>query len=354
VRLARKLLYNIDTLKTELLHSPVNEVRLRFQDQDSLLGRCIARVMQDVNSFGINLSPTFYLSDSYGCVEGTANIGVGFWDADAVLREIRRDVDDVLRDEGDLLLLLKHEVGHAFCYAYKLYRLKEFRQLFQVEGNFFRSYPTDNSFQPNPFSPDYVNPDYDHYAQKHPDDDFAETFATYIDPQGAWRERYRDKPGALRKLSFVGRLIRTYGARRPLCDISNQPLHKPVTDIRSTVAEFFHISPRRYLNAAEGFIDPELLQVFARPGRLKSETAPAAKLVVRSRKFIESVVQRRAGIKEPHLAEDILDKINVRVRAINLVYRQRDEARVLAELLALVLIKARNFALFNTFRNHMS
>ncbi|HEY3352418.1 MAG TPA: putative zinc-binding metallopeptidase [Polyangia bacterium] len=352
MRLARKLLYNTDTLKTEMLHSPINEIRLHLQD--SLLGRCIQQVMQEVTSFGITLNPTFYLSDSYGCVEGTANIGLGFWDADQLLREIRRDVDDMLRDEGDLLMLLKHEVGHAFCYAYKLYRLKEFRQLFQVEGNFFRSYPEDNSYQPNPFSPDYVNPDYDHYAQKHPDDDFAETFATFIDRNATWRERYRDKPGALKKLQFVGRLIRAHGGRKPLLDTSNQPLHKPVSDLKTTVAEFFHISPRRYLNAAEGFIDPELLQVFARHGRLKSETAAAAKLVVRSRKFIEGVVQRRGGIREPHLVVDLLDKINGRVRALDLVYRQRDEARVLAELLALVLIKARNFALFNTFRNHMS
>jgi hypothetical protein len=244
-------------------------------------------------------------------------------------------------------------VGHAFCYAYKLYRLKEFRQLFQVEGNFFRSYPDDNSYRPNPFSPDYVNPDFDHYAQKHPDDDFAETFATYIDPQSTWKQRYKDKAGALKKLQFAGRVIRAYRGRRPLLDNANQPLHRPISDIKETVAELFHISPRRYLNAAEGFIDPELLQVFARPGRLKSATAPAAKMVVRSRKFIESVVQRRAGIKEPHLAADLLDKVDARVRALGLVYRQRDEARVLAELLAVVLVKSRNFTHFNTFRNHM-
>jgi hypothetical protein len=352
MRLARKLLYNADTLKTEMLHTPVCALPLRLTD--SLLGGCIDKVMESVRAFGVTLNPTFYLSDAYGCVEGTTNIGLGFWDADPLLREIRRDVDDISRDEADLLMLLKHEVGHAFCYAYKLYRLKEFRLLFHVEGNFFRSYPSDNSYRPDPYSLNHVNPEGDHYAQKHPDDDFAETFATFIDPEGLWRERYRDKPGALRKLSFVGRLIRTCSGRKPLLDAASQPLHKPASEIRDTVAEFFHISPRRYLNAAEGFIDPELLQIFAQPDRLKSSTVPASTLVVRSRKFIETVVHRRGGVKEPRLASDILDKINGRVRSLGLVYRQRDEARVLAELLALVLIKARNFALFNTFRNHMS
>ena len=349
--LARKLLYNVDTLKTELLHTPINAVPMPLED--SLLGECIDKVMELVRGFGVTLNPTFYLSDAYGCVEGTTSIGLGFWDADRHLREIRRDAKEQMRDEADLVLLLKHEIGHAFCYAYKLYRLKEFRLQFAVEGNFFRSYPDDNKYQPNPWSRDFVNPDGDHYAQKHPDDDFAETFATYIDPEGLWRARYRDKPGALRKINFVSRMIRSCGGRKPLLDTPGQPLHKPVTDLKMTVAEFFHISPRRYLGGAEGFIDPELQQIFASPERVKSATVPASKLVVRSRKFIEMVVKRRAGIKDLRLPDDILDKINSRVRALGLVYRQRDEARVLAELLALVLIKARNFEHFNTFRNHI-
>jgi hypothetical protein len=152
----------------------------------------------------------------------------------------------------------------------------------------------------------------------------------------------------------VLRLIKQYSKKRPLLESDSQPLHMPVSDIKQTVAEFFHISRRRYLAAAEGFMDPELLQIFAKPDRLKSETITASLLVARSRVFIEQVVKRRANIKDKHLVSDIIDKINERVRDLNLVYRQRDEARVLAELLALVLIKARNFTLFNTFRNHMS
>jgi hypothetical protein len=353
VRLTRKLLWNTDTRKSELLHTPVNALRLSWENGTNILGHCITQTMKDVAHFGLTLNPTFYLSDGYGCVEGTTNIGVGFWDASPDLREIRRDATDQLRDEADLVLLLKHEVGHAFCYAYKLYRLKEFRQLFHVEGNYFRTYPEGNHYKHDPFSGDFVNPDYDHYAQKHPDDDFAETFAVLVDPQGQWRTRYAGRHGALRKLHFVARIIRQYSGKRPLLDTSNQPLHMPVSEIRQTVAEVFHISPRRYLAAAEGFMDPELHQIFARPGRLKSETGAASQLVVRSRTFIQQVVKRRANIKDPNLVPDLLDKINARVRDLGLVYRQRDEARVLAELLALVLIKARNFTLFNTFRNHM-
>jgi hypothetical protein len=354
VRLTRKLLWNADTRKTELLHTPIYALRLSLQEKGNILGRCITQVMRDVQHFGVTLNPTFYLSDAYGCVEGTTNIGLGFWDSDRDLREIRRDVKEQMRDEADLLLLLKHEIGHAFCYAYKLYRLKEFRQLFQVEGNYFRTYPDNNAFKPDPFSGNYVNPDFDHYAQKHPDDDFAETFSVVVDPEEAWRGRYGGRPGALRKLTFVLRLIKQYSGKRPLLDSDSQPMHMPVSEIKQTVAEFFHISRRRYLAAAEGFMDPELQQIFSKPDRLKSETVTASLLVARSRKFIEQVVKRRANIKDRSLVPDIIDKINERVRDLGLVYRERDEARVLAELLALVLIKARNFTLFNTFRNHMS
>jgi len=354
VRLSRKLLWNAETRKTELLNTPVCALRLRWDNERNILGKCITKVMEDVTRFGVTLTPTFYLSDGYGCVEGTTNIGLGFWDADADLREIHRDARGPMRDEADLVLLLKHEVGHAFCYAYKLYRLKEFRQLFDVEGNYFRTYPNHNAYVPDPFSTNYVNPDFDNYAQKHPDDDFAETFAVAVDPEETWRMRYAGRTGALRKILFVLRLIRQYSKKKPLLDPANKPLHRPVSEIRETVAEFFHVSPRRYIGAAEGYIDPDLLHIFARPGRLKSETATATQLVARSRKFIEQVVLRQARIKDKYLVNDILDKVAERVKDLELVYRQKDEARVLAELLALVLIKARNFTLLNTFRNHMS
>ena len=100
VRTARKLLFDDDTRKSELLSTPVRELGLRLPD--TLLGRCIDRTLEDVRAFGIALEPYFYLSDAYGCVQGTVNIGLGFWDADPLLRDVYADKIGRRRDEMDI------------------------------------------------------------------------------------------------------------------------------------------------------------------------------------------------------------------------------------------------------------
>ena len=348
MRLSRKLLFDDDTRKTELLSTRVCDLTLRVPG--SLLGRCIDRTMEETRSFGIALEPYFYLSDAYGCVQGTVNIGLGFWDADPLLREIYGDKLRRRRDELDIVLLVKHEIGHAFCYGHKLYQLPEFRSVFGIRGRFFSTYPQDNRYRFDPFSIDHVNPDGDFYAQKHPDDDFAETFATFLDRTGAWKERYRGRLGALRKIAYVGRLVRTYRALATQISPAEGLIDAPVEQIRRTVAQFFRTGRKRYLQRAQGFLDDELEAIFREPGRLQRPATPAATLLRRQRKFLEASVRTRARVKDPHVVGDLLDKIRLRLNVLGLVYLDEEYDRTLAELYGLVLHKTLNFQRFATFR----
>jgi len=70
-------------------------------------------------------------------------------------------------------------------YAYQLYKSAEWRDLF---GPFRRSYR--DNYRPIPFSRKYVRHMAGWYAQKHPDEDFAETFAVWLTPRSQWRKRY--------------------------------------------------------------------------------------------------------------------------------------------------------------------
>jgi ribosomal 50S subunit-associated protein YjgA (DUF615 family) len=349
VRLSRKLLYDADTLRCELLSTRVCDLRLKLNG--SLLGRCVRRAQEEARAFGIALEPYFYLSDGYGCVQGTTNIGVGFWDADPLLRDIHADKIGRRRDEMDLVLLLKHEIGHAFCYGHKLYQLPEFRTTFGIRGNFFATYPEHNRYRYNPFSPDHVNPDGDHYAQKHPDDDFAETFATYLDTAGTWRERYRGRIGALRKIAFVGRLVRNIGGLAPAVEPGAGLVDAPVQEIRRTVAQFFRVGRKRYLKRAQGYVDDDLRGIFRSVERLQRPSTPAATLLRRHRKFIEASVRNRAHPKDPHVVADLLDKIRGRLKALGLVHLDEERDRALAELYGLVLQKTLLFTRFGTFRD---
>ncbi|MBI4699772.1 MAG: hypothetical protein HY744_01175 [Deltaproteobacteria bacterium] len=348
MRLSYRLLHDPAVIKTELLATRICDLKLRLAG--SLLERCIARALEEVQACGVQFAPLFYLSDAYGCVQGTANIGLGFWDADAMLREIYQEARGYARDELDLVLLLKHEIGHAFCYAHKLFQLPDFRKVFRIRGHFFATYPDHNHYAYNPYSVDHVNPDNDHYAQKHPDDDFAETFAVFADPTDAWRERYRARPGALRKIAFVARLVETHGRDKPVVDAGSGALDMPLEQMNKTVAQFFRLSRKRYLRLAEGYLDDDLRALFRPRGR-RLNVVPALRLLRRHRKFIESSVREHVRPREGHVVGDLLDKIRGRIGAMGLVYDDDKRDRALAELYGLVLHKTVLFNRFNTFRD---
>jgi superoxide dismutase len=115
--------------------------------------------------------------------------------------------------EADVLRTLRHEAGHALGYAFDLWRLPEWGHAF---GDFLAPY--EDAYAIDPASTDFVeylsetgSAPCAHYAQKHPDEDWAETFATWLDPGSRWQETYADRPGALAKLNAIENMIVTEG-----------------------------------------------------------------------------------------------------------------------------------------------
>ena len=107
--------------------------------------------------------------------------------------------------------LLRHEAGHCLDHAYDIASRKDFRQIFGAP----RAYAPD-VYLADSDSRDFVRHLPGSYAQAHPDEDFAETFAVVITPGSNWRRKYRNWPKALRKCQYVQRLIEVLGCRRPL------------------------------------------------------------------------------------------------------------------------------------------
>lgn len=341
MRRSRRILFGDDTQKLELLRSRID--RLDLPLKGTLLGECIGQVRRDLKRAGIHhMRPVFYLSNEYGTVVGTANIGLGFWDAHPVLWELYQEARGTANSKADILLLLRHESGHAFCYSYKLYRDQEFRRLFRVRGHFFWTYPKTDRYVPNPWSKDYVNPFGDHYAQKHPDDDFADTFAEYL--KGGWRQRYRSKPGALRKLRFVDRMVRKFGKKPPLIESGSGVLDLPLSEMKQTVREFLRASVGRYKDRALGFLDPDLERIF--PRRRNGRTT-ASDFVSKFGREVESKVASWSGASAP-VVHDILDKIRDRADALRLGVE--DKRRALVDLSAYVSALATRFTLSGRFR----
>jgi hypothetical protein len=181
----------------------------------SQLEPILDRFRTELEQAGIRrLRPDFYLADEWGVdYEDEPNaIGIPAYLANAELTA--RHAESVGHIEGtspaDILRYLRHEMGHVVNYAYRLYNTDEWVRHF---GAFTQPYREE--YRPEPFSRRFVWHLPGWYAQKHPDEDWAETFAVWMTPGRDWRAEYKDWPEALAKLTYCDRTMAGLADRDP-------------------------------------------------------------------------------------------------------------------------------------------
>lgn len=352
MRRSRERLFNDDTLRLELLLTPL--CRLDASIERSYLAEAIRVARADLKRLKINqLQPYFYISTGYGTVAGTTSIALGFYDCNELLRGLNHELRGFLYSYIDIDNLIRHELGHAFSYAYKLYTRKDFRRMFNVKGNYFHTYPVTDEYRHrvNPWSRDFVNPSGDHYAQKHPDEDFAETFTVLMQPDYNWEREYRNYPGALTKLRFVAKLIDELGNTPPLID--QKPYEfEPLGEFKITLARFFKLrTTRPYRRRATGYIDPDLLDLFWQPkpllrGNRKRERdyVHADNFIRKHKRAIVTQVSRWTAVPEV-VVRDLLDKCSARSHALDLWVRKDRRENKLVEFTSFVSYRCALYAL---------
>ncbi len=213
----------------EILTKPIKELGLKLEG--SHLERYVQRLYRELERKGLKkFRPLCYLTDEWGCPSGEPVIGIPFYLADPKLARLEKEMND-LEDEREILMYLRHEAGHAFNYTYELYKTPEWRDLF---GPFRRPYR--DNYRPIPFSRRYVRHIAGWYAQKHPDEDFAETFAVWLTPRSQWRKKYKGWP-ALAKLRYVDRMAHRLRDAEPLRRTGHTDL--TVDEMETTVADFY-------------------------------------------------------------------------------------------------------------------
>jgi hypothetical protein len=265
----------------QLLNRPVKDLDLR---PAGALRGCLIALRHELIRNRISFYPHFYFGDEpWGCIDRTGSVEIPFYLADPQLWKLS-DKYYIPYTKREVMMVLRHETGHAVNYVYRLWEDDEWKDLF---GNFRRRYPSLYHF--NASSRDFVrylhfigNP---HYAQKHPDDDFAETFAVWLDPRSKWRWNYRDWPRALEKLRYVDRIFRKEkrAARRVHFRMDERDNYK---NIDSTVAEYF---------AIERKVDPRIReytslmrQVFLPASALKGNAVRADRFLQNHAEYIQS------------------------------------------------------------------
>lgn len=194
----------------------------------------LAEFLEEVRRAGIRrLQPNFYLSNEWGVSDSLA-IGIPFYLARADLMAVQKERVGHIEGENrsDLLRYLRHELGHVVCYAYHLYDEEEYVKLF---GSNTQPYPEE--YRAEPFSRRYVRHLPGWYGQKHPEEDWCETFAVWMTPGSTWRIDYADWPVALAKLEYCERTMQRLGDREPLATSTHQ--QDDISAFDESVEEFY-------------------------------------------------------------------------------------------------------------------
>ena len=232
---------NWEIVRQNLLEKRICDFRLRIKG--SPIEPLIEQLKDELSAKHVEFVPHFYLTDSWGCPDKVPVIGIPFYLACNMLGHIEKEQTGCLEDRQMIMQLLRHETGHAINYAFKLWKEQSWKDTF---GSF--TMPYREVFHPNPWSRRYVRHICSYlyrytYAQKHPDDDFAETFAVWLTPRSGWRQKYRDWP-AIQKLRYVDKLMREIRGEKPKC--KRGKLLIPLSQMTMSLGEYYCNRMKRY------------------------------------------------------------------------------------------------------------
>lgn len=333
---AQRLVNGWDTVRYELLNTRICDLGL--QVAGSPVEPCIQRLYRELKSRKLCFQPEVYLTDSWGCPDEVPVIGIPFYLTDRRLARIEEEQTGDIESGQWLMMLLRHEAGHAINYAYRLYKDPEWVEVF---GPFSRPYR--DTFRPNPWSRQFVRHLTHHqygktYAQKHPDEDFAETFAVWLTPRFGWRRRYRNWP-ALRKLQFVDRLMKSIRDEEPKRTWGK--LCTPIEEMDALLVEHYGQRTERYRTTAQGYVDDKLREVF--PPLRGRTLLPACALLRKHRDKLAERVSRWSGLEEDEV-QTLLTKLEDRAESLDLTYRPGQLGTKIVDVTALATALAMDFA----------
>ncbi len=305
------------TLSDEkLLEVRMSDLALTIDGTD--LEPRIAEINAELDARGLSFRPFYYLSDEWFTPDGVPGIAIPFYLAHPRLAKL--ELKEMLEVEGgdpeSCLKILRHEVGHAIDNAYALGRRPTRRRLF---GNPAIEYP--EYYTPKPYSKSFVQ-HLDHwYAQSHPDEDFAETFAVWLDPSSMWATRYAGWP-ALRKLEYMDQLMRDVARQRPR--IASKRRLDPLPRLKKTLGEHYRKKREHYGLDHPHFYESDLRNLFSdAPQYAKHQSA--ARFVRRIRKEVRSTVASFTDSYQ-YTIDQVLETIIERCRELNLRLTDSEES----------------------------
>lgn len=285
---------------------------LRVTLEGTWVEDCVEHVREELAARGLRVRPHAWLSQEWFSPDRVPGIAVPFYLVHPRLMRLERrqmlEVEGGSREE--CLRILRHEFGHAVQHAFRLERRAKWKKLF---GRSAKPYPA--SYRPDPASRSYVQHLRQYYAQSHPDEDFAETFAVWLQPRSQWRRRYAEWP-ALRKLEYVDELMAELAGATP--PVRSRRLVEPLTRLRVTLREHYAERQRQYSVTYPSVYDRDLRRIFSDAFRARRGATLASKFLRQNRGEIRRLVSRVTG-ERPFTIDQVLSDLIGRCRELGLV-----------------------------------
>ncbi len=298
---------NIDNMqREELLNTPICELDISLNN--SWVNDCIKQLKKELLNKDITFSPKFWIGDDWYCPDGIVGISIPFFifhpKLIALEKEFMGEVEGANKKE--CMKLLRHEIGHALDNAYRLRFNRQRQKLF---GKSSLNYP--HTYLPLNYSKKYVRHLKYCYAQSHPDEDWAETFAVWLTPKSSWKNVYKNWP-ALKKLELVDTIVNSIKNKRPINN--KKEIIEPTSENTMTLKKFYQIRCKQNKNS----IIP-MNELFS----IKKNGIKASKLIAKEKKEICKYVSNKSGYYQYHI-EKILKDIQNRCHKKNLYFKYND------------------------------
>jgi len=293
-----------DLLRVRLCDLRLRIVGTQLEKRADKLNRELARR-------GLVFRPHVWLSTEWFSPDGIPGFAIPFYLAHPRLVQLEKQ--QMHEVEGgtprSCMQLMRHECAHALDNAYVLHERSDFREVFGSVSSDYRSH-----YQPKPFSKRFVQHLELWYAQSHPAEDFAETFAVWLDPESRWRERYRGWP-ALDKLRYLDELMASIRGKRP--KQLRRDVIEPIGDLRRTLGEHYREKRARYRLPLRQSYSRDLKRLFSEPTGAPRERS-AATFLREERAELRKLVSRWTG-EYQYAVDRVLSEIIERTEELGLV-----------------------------------
>ena len=341
------------TIKAEELSSLSDSEILKFRFKDILINisgteveSYVTKLYEELAAKGLTFRPQIFFGDEWFSPEGMNAISVPFYLANTRLKHLEKSM--MLEVEGGnaewFMKLLRHEAGHCFDHCYRFSKRKKWSQVFGSPNIEYQP----ETYRPQPFSKSYVKHLDRWYAQAHPDEDFAESFAVWLNSELDWKKIYAKWPVAFKKLEYVESLAKESAKLKMLDEKGRLP--SQVSKLSTTLEKYYQKRKREQADDYPDFFDSDLGFIFNGDLALKREFS-AGRFMTKHRKAIVTTVAWATNEKK-FTIDSLVKKLKARCEKLELKLG-KSETQTTMEVASFLTSLVKNYLFTGKFKREV-